>query len=138
MSLADGSKSRKKEGEFLIAGGASEERVFTEPWQAQAFAMVVTLTDQGYFTWKEWTVAFSGVLAESESSGGAADGSGYYFNWVKALERIVFEKGITDLSDLDSARLAWKTAYKITPHGHPVHLGAGNCRERNNTVNKVK
>ena len=122
MSLADGSKSRKKEGVFLIAGGASEERVFTEPWQAQAFAMVVTLTDQGYFTWKEWTEALSGVLTESENSGGASDGSDYYFSWVEALERIVFEKGITDLSDLDSARLAWETAYKITPHGHPVHL----------------
>ena len=111
----------------MIVGGASEERVFTEPWQAQAFAMVVTLTDQGCFTWKEWTVAFSGVLAESENCGGASDGSDYYFSWVKALERIVFEKGITDLSDLDSARLAWETAYKITPHGHPVHLAAGNC-----------
>lgn len=106
----------------MIAGGASEERAFTEPWQAQAFAMVVTLTDQGYFTWKEWTVAFSGVLAESENCGGASDGSDYYLSWVKALELIVFEKGITDLSDLDSARLAWETAYKITPHGHPVHL----------------
>ena len=127
MSLADGSKRHKKEGELLIAGGASEERVFTEPWQAQAFAMVVTLTDQGCFTWKEWTVAFSGVLAESENCGGASDGSDYYLSWVKALELIVFEKGITDLSDLDTARLAWETAYKITPHGHPVHLAAGNC-----------
>ena len=127
MSLADGSKRHTKEGELLIGGGASEERVFTEPWQAQAFAVVVTLTDQGCFTWKEWTVAFSGVLAESENCGGASDGSDYYFSWVKALERIVFEKGITDLSDLESARLAWETAYKITPHGHPVHLAAGNC-----------
>ena len=28
--------------------------VFAEPWQAQAFALAVKLSDQGYFTWKEW------------------------------------------------------------------------------------
>jgi hypothetical protein len=28
--------------------------VFAEPWQAQAFALAVRLSEQGYFTWKEW------------------------------------------------------------------------------------
>ena len=28
--------------------------VFTEPWQAQAFALAVKLSEQGHFTWKEW------------------------------------------------------------------------------------
>ena len=122
MTLAEDPKSHKKESKLLISADASEERVFTEPWQAQAFAMVVTLTDQGYFTWKEWTETFSGVLAESKNKGGVSDGGDYYPCWVKALECIVFEKGITDLSNLDSTRLAWEMAYKVTPHGHPVHL----------------
>jgi len=28
--------------------------VFAEPWQAQAFALAVKLSEQGHFTWKEW------------------------------------------------------------------------------------
>ena len=28
--------------------------VFAEPWQAQAFALAVRLSEQGHFTWKEW------------------------------------------------------------------------------------
>ena len=27
--------------------------VFAEPWQAQAFALAVKLSEQGHFTWKE-------------------------------------------------------------------------------------
>src|SRR5579862_2170062 len=27
--------------------------VFTEPWEAQAFALAVKLSEEGYFTWKE-------------------------------------------------------------------------------------
>jgi len=33
------------------------EPVFAEPWQAQAFALAVKLSEEGYFTWKEWAAA---------------------------------------------------------------------------------
>ena len=33
--------------------------VFAEPWQAQAFALAVKLSEAGYFTWKEWTSALA-------------------------------------------------------------------------------
>jgi hypothetical protein len=31
--------------------------VFTEPWQAQSFALAVTLSEQGHFTWDELKAA---------------------------------------------------------------------------------
>ena len=31
--------------------------VFAEPWQAQAFALAVKLSEPGHFTWKEWAAA---------------------------------------------------------------------------------
>ncbi|MDG2421067.1 MAG: nitrile hydratase accessory protein [Gammaproteobacteria bacterium] len=100
----------------------NDDRVFSEPWEAQAFAIVLTLSSAGCFTWEEWAKIFSEVIAESKIRGGPSDGSDYYLNWVKALERIVSEKRITDISKLKSAKLAWENAYKITPHGKPVHL----------------
>jgi len=30
----------------------AEEPVFAEPWQAQAFALAVKLSEQGHFTWE--------------------------------------------------------------------------------------
>ena len=36
--------------------------VFAEPWQAQAFALAVKLSEQGHFTWKEWAAALAHEL----------------------------------------------------------------------------
>jgi hypothetical protein len=39
-------------------GGA----VFAEAWEAQAFALAVKLSEQGHFTWKEWSAALADEL----------------------------------------------------------------------------
>lgn len=36
--------------------------VFAEPWQAQAFALAVKLSEDGHFTWKEWAAALAAEL----------------------------------------------------------------------------
>lgn len=63
--------------------------VFNEPWQAQAFALAVNLSEQGYFTWKEWAAALSEELAAAARRGEPDDGSHYYDHWAAALERLV-------------------------------------------------
>ena len=40
----------------------AEGPVFAEPWQAQAFALAVKLSEQGHFTWKEWAAALADEL----------------------------------------------------------------------------
>ena len=52
--------------------------MFAEPWQAQAFALAVTLSGQGHFTWKEWAGALAGELPAAEARGEPDDGSWYY------------------------------------------------------------
>ena len=39
--------------------------VFAAPWQAQAFAMVLTLYDKGLFTWPEWAAALSSEISRA-------------------------------------------------------------------------
>jgi nitrile hydratase accessory protein len=80
--------------------------VFAEPWQAQAFALAVRLSAQGYFTWKEW----------------AAVGSAYYEHWLAALERLVTAKGLSNPNEMLARKEAWADAYRHTPHGKPVDL----------------
>jgi nitrile hydratase accessory protein len=99
--------------------------VFAEPWQAQAFAVAVRLSEQGHFTWKEWAAALAGELKAAADRGEPDDGSRYYHHWLAALERLAAEKGLTDPAALAARKEAWAEAYRRTPHGKPVELAAG-------------
>jgi nitrile hydratase accessory protein len=98
--------------------------VFAEPWQAQAFALAVKLSEQGHFTWKEWAAALAHELAAAASHGEPDDGSHYYDHWVAALEKLVQTKGLVDPATLVERKDAWADAYRHTPHGKPIELGA--------------
>ena len=100
--------------------------VFAEPWQAQAFALAVKLSEQGHFTWKEWAAALADELKAAENRGEPDDGTHYYEHWLAALERLVVEKGLTDREAMRERKEAWTEAYLHTPHGRPVEL---NVRE---------
>jgi nitrile hydratase accessory protein len=96
--------------------------VFAEPWQAQAFALAVKLSEQGHFTWKEWAETLAGELKAAADRGEPDDGSHYYEHWLAALERLVTSRGLTDYSSLHTRKEAWADAYRHTPHGKPVTL----------------
>jgi nitrile hydratase accessory protein len=98
--------------------------VFAEPWQAQAFALAVKLSEQGHFTWKEWAATLSGELQAAASRGEPDDGSHYYHHWLAALERLVTSKGLADPAALAERKEAWAEAYRRTPHGKPVALAS--------------
>jgi nitrile hydratase accessory protein len=98
--------------------------VFAEPWQAKAFALAVKLSEQGHFTWKEWAAALADELKAAADRGEPDDGSHYYEHWLAALERLATAKGLTDKRALEERKEAWADAYRHTPHGKPVELGA--------------
>jgi nitrile hydratase accessory protein len=99
--------------------------VFAEPWQAQAFALAVKLSEQGHFTWKEWAATLADELKAAADRGEPDDGSHYYEHWLVALERLVTSKGLSDFAALLARKEAWADAYRHTPHGKPVELSAG-------------
>ena len=91
------------------------EPVFAEPWQAQAFALTVSLHEGGLFTWPEWAEALGARVRQQE-------GEDYYAAWLAALESLVITKGVADRETLATLRDAWSEAYRHTPHGQPVSL----------------
>jgi len=95
---------------------------FAEPWQAQAFALAVRLSEQGHFTWKEWAAALAAELRAAADRGESDDGSRYYEHWLAALERLVVEKGLATTGVLRARKDDWSAAYAATPHGVPVEL----------------
>ena len=96
--------------------------VFGEPWQAAAFALAVSLSQQGHFSWKEWAAALAQELRVSAARGEPDDGSHYYHCWLATLERLIVAKGISRSEELHSCKEAWADAYRRTPHGKPVEL----------------
>jgi nitrile hydratase accessory protein len=99
-----------------------EGPVFAEPWQAQAFALAVKLSEQGYFTWKEWADTLAEELQRAASRGKPDDGTHYYEHWLAALERLVISKELACREALAERKEAWADAYRHTPHGKPVQL----------------
>jgi nitrile hydratase accessory protein len=95
---------------------SDSELVFAEPWEAQAFALAVQLSEQGHFTWKEWTTALADEIKASASRGEADDGTRYYHHWLATLERLLTEKGLCDRAAMIARKEAWADAYRHTPH----------------------
>ena len=96
--------------------------VFAEPWQAQAFALAVKLSERGHFNWKEWAATLAAELKAATDRGEPDNGSRYYEHWLAALERLVSSKGLSDPAALLARKEAWADAYRHTPHGKPVEL----------------
>lgn len=102
-----------------------EGPVFDEPWQAQAFALAVRLSEAGCFTWSEWAEVLSQEIKAAQERGDPDLGDTYYQHWLGALERICAMKHLIGPDDLGRRQAAWRRAYLNTPHGHPVELPAG-------------
>jgi nitrile hydratase accessory protein len=96
--------------------------VFREPWEAQAFAMALSLHQRGVFTWPEWAATLAGEIKRAQTAGDPDTGETYYRHWLNALERLVAEKGVADSATLTRYRDAWERAADATPHGEPIEL----------------
>src|SRR6266550_8043394 len=88
----------------------AEGPVFREPWEAQAFALTLSLYDRGLFKWPEWATILGDEIKKAQAAGDPDTGETYYRHWLAALERIVAEKGVTTRDTLARTRDAWDRA----------------------------
>ncbi len=102
-----------------------EGPVFKEPWEAQAFALVIALHQQGRFTWPEWAAALSEQIVRAQEAGDPDLGDSYYQHWLAALESLSREKQLASMEEMQRRRSQWRSAYLDTEHGKPVELSAG-------------
>lgn len=96
--------------------------VFKAPWEAQAFAMTLTLHTRGVFTWREWADALAAELAAAAARGEPDDGTRYYEHWLAALEKLVAAKKLISGEELARRVDEWDAAARATPHGKPIEL----------------
>src|SRR5436305_13972729 len=102
----------------------SDEPLFREPWEAQAFAMALALHERGVFTWPEWAAALAEEIHSAQAAGDPDLGTTYYRHWLAALEKLVTAKGIASSDALTRYRDPWDQAADRTPPRPPIELRA--------------
>jgi nitrile hydratase accessory protein len=102
----------------------AEGQVFREPWEAQAFALALSLHERGVFSWSEWADVLGEEIKKAQAAGDPDTGETYYHHWLATLERIVAAKGLADPQTLARTRDAWAHACERTPHGASIELQA--------------
>jgi nitrile hydratase accessory protein len=98
-----------------------EERAFSEPWQAQAFALTLQLHAAGHFTWQEWSQYLAEAIRADPASGEASNDS-YYRHWLAALEKLLIDKRLVGAEEHLRRQQDWDHAARHTPHGQPITL----------------
>lgn len=100
--------------------------VFREPWEAQAFAVTLSLYGRGCFTWPEWVEYLSAEIADAKRRGEADLGDTYYRYWLAALEKIVAAKGLMSTGELSARQEAWRAADRERAFGEAPVLHTDN------------
>ena len=91
--------------------------VFREPWEAQAFAIVLKLYQGGHFTWPDWVDYLSAEIRAAQGEGASDPGQGYYQHWLAALEKLAAAKGLVARGEL----LARKAEIAANPPDRHAH-----------------
>lgn len=82
---------------LIEAARLDPDHVFSAPWEARAFAIALKLSESGLFSWDEFRerlIAEVGASDRIRARDGTSDNGVYYERFLRALERIVAEKGI--------------------------------------------
>ena len=97
--------------------------VFSEPWQAELFAITLNLHEKGLFNWDSWTKKLGGSLKRDKNKS-KDDLEHYFLNWLSALEETLLEKKVTELTKIMTIEKAWRDAISKTPHGKKVEISS--------------
>ena len=103
----------------------SNEPLFSEPWEAQVFAIAYRLVAEGHITRSEWAQALGQAIEKAQAEGDPDEGGTYYHHVLVAVESITTDKGLTNSEELESKKQQWIDAYLSTPHGEPVVIDKG-------------
>src|SRR5215472_5965348 len=99
--------------------------VFRASWEAEAFALAVSLKERGLFTWSEWAATLGDEIKKAQAAG---EGETYYQHWLATLERILTEKGVVERGVLARTRDAWQRACRLRTFGiNATRLGPRPC-----------
>jgi len=131
---------------------------FDAPWQARAFALIVTLRRREDFPWEAFQTRLVEELEASGRASGAATGgedatdatggedaedaegieAAYYGAWLSAFERLLLEEGVLDDQELAERVAAFASGerdaseFVVGDHGHSHDHGERHAHTHDN------
>lgn len=85
------------------------ELVFDAAWAGRAFGMTLALHQGCRFAWNEFRDRLIAEIAEADRRD---DGSTYYERWMAAFERLLAEKGLVSLGELEARTAEFQTGLR--------------------------
>lgn len=85
---------------LIEAARLDPDHVFSAPWEARAFALALKLSESGHFTWDEFRERLMAEVGASDrirARDGTSDQGEYYEHFLRALEKLLEEKGLAHL-----------------------------------------
>ena len=70
----------------------SGELIFHDHWERRAFAIAVSLAEQGEFEWREFQQLLIECIADAERGDPRNPSRGYYESWLESLEALLRRK----------------------------------------------
>jgi nitrile hydratase accessory protein len=106
--MTDSPGSRTDTASLTAIARDQAEAVFGEPWEARAFALALTLSGGGQFSWDEFRDRLIAEIAEADAAamrdGHIASDShrgAYYECWLVALEKLLREKALLNADEIE-------------------------------------
>jgi nitrile hydratase accessory protein len=102
-------------GQAVVACGLPESsaRAFSEPWQAQLFAITVAMNEAGHFSWPDWAGYLSGSIRRAQAEGDPDLGDTFWLHWLDALECLLRERGLASPLQLAGRREALRAYSRV-------------------------
>jgi nitrile hydratase accessory protein len=82
------------------------ELVFEAPWQGRAFGIGVALCERGLYEWREFQAKLIETIGES---GRQQEPAAYYEDWLRALERLLLDRGLVDAGEIERRAAAFRS-----------------------------
>ena len=99
-----------------------EGPAFRAPWEAQVFALICALQDDGCLPAAEWSNLLGEEIRQARERGDPDLGDTYYVHCLTALEKWLLQSKLAEREDISALITDWRSAYLNTPHGQPVEL----------------
>jgi nitrile hydratase accessory protein len=95
------------------------ELVFAAPWESRAFGVAMALHEAGAFDWEDFRQQLIAEIGTWETAGRDREDWSYYRCWLRALERLLADRGLVPGEDLRAR--ADLLAARPPDHGPPGH-----------------
>ncbi len=94
------------------------ELVFETPWEARAFGIAVALNEGGVYDWRDFSAGLAAAISADEQEGAS---SGYYEQWLAALEKLAVARGLVSQEEVDARATEYTSGVRDDHHDHHDH-----------------